>query len=99
MLACSSEWARARVIARASGGSPGGRRAAPLVFRGRNAVAAILGEELRPFLEAAGIERMRIARVQALDCELQIGVRPHFYTCTSCRHAFPLARRVCSVLR
>ncbi len=48
------------------------RQAARLVLGGGDAVAAFLGEEVRPLLEVVGVQGVDVARMQPLDRELKL---------------------------
>src|SRR5688572_3667002 len=71
------------------------RQAALLVLGGGDAVAAVLGEEVRPFLEPVGVESMRVAGVQPFN--LQLHFQHQMLMCE--RQAFHRPRTAVSVMR
>src|SRR5262249_889511 len=73
------------------------RQLALEVLRGGDAVAAELDEEVRPFLQAVVVERVRVAREQVLDRELQLDV--HRYSAMCLRYCCHIPLTEVSVTR
>ena len=72
------------------------RQAALLVLGGGDAVAAVLGEEVRPVFQPALVERMRVAGVKALDGRLDFRIHQMLMWL---RQAFHKPRTAVSVMR